>query len=536
MSRLLEILGGAIAVDVADVIWHWLDAAGAARNGADSIDARELQKIIELIGQQKFETAEQQVRFYLFENPSCVYGRMAAAAICLHNNKLQAAIEELNSIYFRHPNNTMALYALGHCYERLSQEQQAIEFYQDCLKFKNYLQLPAERLAAIYFKNRQIEKAVEQYELLQCEYPDDIEVRVTLGYLHMAAGDYDKAAKAFDTAILIHPDNFQGYDSEIDTLLQQGQVLEALECCEDLAGTQPHRIDLLVKRADMLTMLGSTSDAVAQYEEVLRLCPDSLEATIKLGTLYLQTGHEVRAAEHFNKAAEVNDRIVDAYTGLAAAHKMAGRTSEALSTLALAGAIQPNTCLLFAEVATLHFHTVSPQCPGQSSQNDRTALMAAAIHAHRTELTRCPNNPDIYYRLGILHAATGQLNAAISSFRKALDLNPLFARARTKLAVCQHEIGNRDAALKNLPTSEHLDDQILRLHYETALLYCDRVKFASSLLNLNRILEDNLASADTTTNISITLQNLGLVDRAAASWESVARTASEAQNRANPPL
>ena len=78
---------------------------------------------------------------------------MAAAALCLRENHLKEAMEELNSVYMRQPSNTLALYVLGHCFERMGHQAQAVEFYQDCLKFKDYLQLPAQRLGAIYFKD-----------------------------------------------------------------------------------------------------------------------------------------------------------------------------------------------------------------------------------------------------------------------------------------------------------------------------------------------------------------------------------------------
>ena len=166
MSKLLEIFGRAITVDTANLIWHWLNVVKSYRQEDESPQYQQLSKIIELIGDGKPEVAEEQLRLHLFENPACVRGRMAAAAICLSKNQLQNAIEELNSVYLRQPNNTMALYALGYCYELLGKESQAVEFYQDCLKFKNYLQLPRQRLAAIYFKNRQLEKAIQEYELL----------------------------------------------------------------------------------------------------------------------------------------------------------------------------------------------------------------------------------------------------------------------------------------------------------------------------------------------------------------------------------
>ncbi len=534
MSQLLEILGRAITIDIADLIWHWLNAAKLLKDDSQSAQYSQLNKAIELMGVKKRDAAAEQMRMYLFENPSCTYGRLTAAAICLYNNHLQEAIKELNSVYHREPTNTMALYALGYCYERLGKESQAIEFYQDCLKFKSYLQLPAQRLAAIYFKNGQLEKTIEQYEILKNEYPDDISTLVTLGHLYIATTRYMQAIETFNIAILIHPDNFHNQDN-IDQLIVEGHFQEALERLEDLLQAQPNRADLLMKHADILRVLGSCDDAVSQYEEALRICPDFLEATIKLGTQYLQL-HKVRlAAQQFNKAVEINDKIVDAYIGLATSQKLAGSLSDAVGTLSLAAAIQPNSSLLFAETAALRFQDgLNKNLPFDNEYNnvleDPTNLTRAVIDAHRQQITCRPQNPDLHYRLGVLMMSIGRLSEAIQSFQTVLEINPDYNRARSKLAICLFEMNQKAEALEHLLGPDRLDKDTLELHYKTALLYCDKVKFASSLMNLERHLKNNFARPDAAVNISIVLQNLGLLDRVTTMWDNLSDTAEKAIN------
>ena len=528
MSRLLEILGRAIEVDTADLIWNWLDTVKPAN--VDSQQYQQLNKVISLISDRKTDEAQQQLRLYLFENPTCTLGRMAAAAISLHNNQLQNAIEELNSVYMRQPNNTVALYALGCCYERLGKEAQAVEFYQDCLKFKNYLKPPRQRLAAIYFKNGQLENAIAEYELLRHEYPDDISTLVTLGHLYIANASYLRAIETFNTAILIHPDNFQGDDDSIEQLLVAGQPYDALEQIEDMLGNQPERADLLLKHADILAALGATTEALEQYQEAVRICPGFLEATIKLGTQLLQLGAEQLAAQQFNNAFEINDQIVDAYIGLAIAQKLAGDNLDALTTLSLAAAIQPNSSVLFVEAATLQFKISLGSALFSHDEDDQAKLIAPVIAAHQRQINERPQNPDLRYRLGVLMMSLGKMDEAVSAFQTALDINPTFTRARSKLAVCLFETDKKTEALQQLTLPECLDKDTLELHYRVALLYCDSVKFASSLINLEHLLENNFTSADTTINISVVLQNLGLLDRAAAMWDNLADTAAQAIN------
>ncbi|MHC4335723.1 MAG: tetratricopeptide repeat protein [Planctomycetota bacterium] len=418
----------------------------------------------------------------------------------------------------------------------MSQECQAVEFYQDCLKFKNYLEMPRQRLAAIYFKNSQLEKTIQEYELLRSERPDDMSTLLALGYLYIANAAYAKSIETFNTAILIHPDNFGTQDDYVDQLIRDGQLHEALDRLDQLLQDEPDRPELALKRADVLSALGAEDEALSQYQDVLHACPDFLEATIKLGTQYLQTNQEQLAAQQLNRAVEINDEIVDAYIGLATAQKLTGQACEALTTLSLAAAIQPNSSLLFVETATLQFRTaIAEAMIPHSGPEDQGELLAAVINTHKAQIDQHPLDPDLHYRFGLLIMGVGGGAGAIDAFRRALEMNPTFSRARSKLAVCLFEAGLKDAAMEQLSAPACLDRQTLELHHKTALLYCDKSKFASSLTNLERQMQQNFTnSADATVNIFLVLQNLGLQDRAEAMWENLSYTTTQAINMNHP--
>ena len=112
------------------------------------------------------------------------------------------------------------------------------------------------------------------------------------------------------------------------------------------------------------------------------------------------------------------------------------------------------------------------------------------LAAHEHHLAQSPNNPDLHYRLGILHMNGCRLQQAAESFKAALDINPTFARAATKLAVCLFETGHKEEALDLIMPPRDYDPTTLDLYYRTALLYCNRVKFASSMINLQHEIDD----------------------------------------------
>ncbi len=513
MSKLLEILGRGIAVDTPALLWHWIDTV--TKNNPEF---EEIGEVLNLVSLASSDIAEQKVNQYLLEKPDCVIGRMAATAICLENSSLAGAVENLQSVYYRQPSNTIALYALGHCYERLGKEAQAVEFYQDCLKFKDYLELPRLRLAAIYFKNGQVERAIKEYVHHRSEYPGDIETHVLLGHLFMQNSCYEAAIDAFNSAILIHPDNFISSleEEKIQEIIECGGHYQAIEHINSILAQQPDSAELHLQLADVLADDGNTAEAIAEYEKAVRLQPNFLQGFVKLGSLYVAGGNFAAAAECFNKAAAVNDEIVDAYVGLAAAQQKTQDPADLYGTLMLGTTIQQNSCILFAEAAKLRYcaaaHIGLPE--GQESLN-------VIFESLKQQCLLNPDNQSLLYALGLLFMKKRLFQDAAESFSQIIQRNPTHYRARTRLALCFAEMDEKSRALMYLVTEDKISPELLNLHYKTSLLYCSRNNFIEALRTTRQRLDENFDSQNALTSLSEALQNMGLVDRAFACWHLI---------------
>ena len=521
MSKLLEIFGKAITIDSADLIWHWLNAVCQPADGENDVRQDDFNEIIELLGERNLKLTEEKLDFYLFENPDCQKGLMAGVAIELHKKNIEKAIELLDDIYRQHPSNTMALYTLGYCYEGGGHEDKALEFYQDCLKFKSHLQLPRQRMAAIYLKNGRFDKTIEHYGVLVSEHPEDISTMILLGYLLAANKQYERAIDTFNMAIVAHPDNF--HDDSDDGVYEEidednfEEAVESVQFLMEKVGAQP---DLHVRIADIYSKAGRTAEAIVHYEAALCAQPNYLEATIKLGTHYLRMQNAAYAAGQFNRAIEINDDIVDAYVGLAISQELSGARNEAMKTLSLASAIQQNSSLLFSETAILHLQAaINAENIDLPVECLPAIDMKDVIVAQRQQLESMPKSADVHYKFGILMMGAGNLKGAVEAFQNAIEINPTHSRARSKLAICLHEANQSDDALGVLVDQSSLDHDTAMLHYQTAMLYADRSKFADAMQGLENSMTSNLTESDATENIQVVLENLGLVDRATATWD-----------------
>ncbi len=527
MSKLLEIFGKGMTINSAELIWHWLDQNLSHNDNSDS-SKEQLAAIMDHLANHEMVQAESKLKDYLFESPECCYGRMAAAAVCLRNNERAEAMQQAQCVYFRHPSNTMAIYIMGYCHELLGHASEAIACYQDCLKFKRHLQLPRQRLAAIRMRSGQLDKTIYEYEQLTAEHPDGIDAMVLLGYLYSAARDYERAIDAFNLAIISHPDNFLEIrqDDDIELLMQSGMFEQALEKVHWLIEQVGPMPDLVVRMADIYGRWGRDADAIACYENAIRMQPNSLEAMIKLGTHYLRGRRFSLAGEQFNQAAELNDEIVDAYIGLAAAHQLSGDTGEAGRTLSLAASIQQNSTLLFSESATLHFQSILDDGHIDTASEDKVIVMINdVIRAHKDQVRHFESRADVHYKYGILMMVENNYDEAIAAFEKTIRLNPIHYRAKNKLCLCLHDSGQIDQAAAILTGSEDLPAVMLEYYYQTAILYCDRPKFAKALRKIQTQLGEPIQNTAIHTNMETILENLGLVDRAFTNWHRMIETA-----------
>lgn len=528
MSKILEVFGKGLTINTAEVVRHWLGRKLSQEEASERTDS--LLKIHDYLANRELVLAENHIREYLANYPECTLGRMSGAAVCLLQNELEETIQQTQSIYFREPANTMALYVMGHCYERLGHIEQAFEFYQDCVKFKSFLQLPRQRMAAIYLKEGRLDRAVKEYEILTSEHPDDISSIILLGHLYLESNDIRRAIDTFNLGILAHPDNFMDFekDEEIQTLIECGmfeQALEAIKWTIEKVGPSP---DLIIRMGDVYSQWEKGIQAIACYEKAILIQPNSLEARIKLGTHYLRSHRFSSAAEEFNKASEINDEILDAYMGLAISQKLSGLEKESRRTLALASSIQKNSVLLFTEMATLQFQAISDEnCHAEKESDKRVVATEHVIRAYQNQIKQSATNADSHNKYGILMMNEEKLGAAVSAFENALALNPMNYRVLYRLIICLFDNGQFERSLAMLTKTEAAKASAFENYYQMTILFTDKKAFADAMKKTCKIkAAESCEMLELRDCVEDILDTLGIIDRSYTSWERINETSA----------
>ena len=463
--------------------------------------------------------------------PDHIDTRLAWAAMELWTGSPDNALRQLQEAAVHDRTDARLLYAMGHCHERLGRYSDALDCYRAGLGQKPYLRQIRERLAAIHLHQRDYPQAIEQCNAMAQEHPEDVWVYLALGQLYLHIRANDKAVDTFERALTIEPDNFEIRDDSIQELAEAGRIDDAIAGLHDMIAQQGDFPDTYMRLGDLHGQRGDAEDAVTHYGKALDLYPGYLEVAVKLGTQYLRMGRHYEAATNFNRAIEINDRLITAYVGLGIAQSRTGQTPQAQDTLELAGALEPNTNLLFSEMCRLQLKVAlaakdnndpfSFKSPAQTDKMSMDELLDLQLERHRQSLQERPNQADLHYRYGILLRSTGRTDEAIHHFERAVSINGCYPKARIKLGLALRERGDQKQATENLGTALELTPEHAELHYKLALLYCDKLQFALAVEHFETELQADSDISDVQANITLALQNMGLIDRASAAWRAV---------------
>jgi len=458
--------------------------------------------------------------------------RLALACALDESGDPGAALDELKIANQYNPGESAVLFAIGFCNEKLGRTEKAAEYYRDIVADDDGCIPARERLAAIAVVLGNIDEAIVQYEALRDIQPDKTSIRTALAHLYHRAGEFDNAIGEYENAIALEPENWSLMDDEVESLVSAGRIPEAIERLHDLLQQQGEFPDLHVRLGDLYNETGNDEAALKHYHIALDIQPDFLEANVKLGTHHLICGRWDQAADAFHRAAELNDRALLSYVGLGVAQSAAGNTEEAMNSFDLAAAIEPNTSLLMTEMARLQLKAAVADEFLKSFQADELGpqpevpldnddLLHKQIERHADEVRRRPRHADVRYRYGVLLRAEDRTGEAMEQFRISTEINPTYVQALVKLGICRQELGQTDEAIETFKRVLDIKSEYVDMHYRLGLLYTDRRQFDLAVKEMEAASEGSPDNTQVRAALALSLQNMGLMDRAAATWRSL---------------
>ena len=186
------------------------------------------------------------------------------------------------------------------------------------------------------------------------------------------------------------------------------------------SGANRGRARELLDQGKELYRIDQDQEAVALFEEALKLDPDLAEAHFRLGLGYEALGKSDEAEAEYKRAVETYKKYLAEHENDPEAHYDLGQTYAGL---------------------------------GQYSE---------AIREYRLATKLKENDPDIYYDLGVAHTKLAQYDAAAVAFSKSLEIDPENYRA-------QDGLDEAKEGIKRIRTGRKHQENLLKKQKEEEL-------------------------------------------------------------------
>ena len=179
---------------------------------------------------------------------------------------------------------------------------------------------------------------------------------------------------------------------------------------------------------------GDLKTAERDFADALKTTPAFYPAETSLGYVELARKDAKAALPHFDRSLELNPQHGDISTFIGRAESLLalGREADALAAFEAAVAADPSQTELARRVEVLKFRGVE-QGLARAREAARAGRLDEAIAAYTTAISSSPDSPFLYRELAAIERQKGNVDGALTDFRKAVSLDPTDAKSLAQI-------------------------------------------------------------------------------------------------------
>jgi tetratricopeptide (TPR) repeat protein/TolB-like protein len=269
--------------------------------------------------------------------------------------------------------------------------------------------------------------------------PQNPDVHVTLGDLRRQTGKYDDAISEYKAALAQQANNTDAILGLAETYKMSGKIKEAETAYRKAIELQPNYWGGYSKLGAFLALQGRYADSAAEFEKVVQLSPDNLQGYNNLGAVYAHLTRYDDAIKVFLQS--IRKKPTDqAYSNLGTCYHYLGRYSDAATAFENAVRLTPKHYLYWANLGDAY-----RWIPGADVKAGQAYDQAIALC--RIELQLNPLNATIRSRMAECLAKRGHAVEANTEISRALQADPKNARVMYGAANVANANGDSFAAL-----------------------------------------------------------------------------------------
>src|SRR5437588_10371789 len=292
-----------------------------------------------------------------------------------------------------------------------------------------------------------------------------------------------------------------------------GRIRDAVLEAQDIIKRDPTNLEArkllgriyLRSLGDMQAGTGSQNVlklAIDQYEQIVKIEPDSVDDHLLLGRLYRLNNDLQKAESEFKTAVKLQPDSEEAVTTLAYLYNEEGDTAHA--TQVLSGIPEASrSAKLYSAL-------------GYTYEQQKQYKQAIGAYRHAIELDR--DNLDAIRGLAQNLLNDGQTDAALEQYKVIADSNPEDAQTYLRMGDIYRKQGKFDLALENLKKAESMVQDSIEVPYNIAAVYQAQGRYDEAAQVLQDLLKktekaDNSYTQGEKNNRAVFLERLGTIYR-----------------------
>ncbi len=432
-------------------------------------------RIIETLMRQgkRNEAAEINAQI-LKANPNDNDAKGLEASLLLDKGDVNRALQELQGVVTRAPDNPVARYNLGRAHSALGQFEQARQMFQKAIELRPDFVMARLALAQLEVSRGEYDAAlkaaqqvlaidrgsvnarlIESAALMgQRKFGDSRQllsemlkvnssspdVLFQLGVVSLTENKYKEAEDDFRKAYELNPANPRGLMGMVETQMAQNKPEEAMKLLSAEAAKNPNRLDLQVQLGNTAVRAGKYDLAIQYFQKVLGSMDKDArqrgDVYLRLGETYRRKGDLSDAAVALQKARESEPTNTVVLSTLALVLDAANRWNEANQVYDATIRLDPNNGVALNNKAFLM----------AEHGGDLNMALTMAQQAKRM----LPNLNEVSDTLGWIYLKKSLSDNAIDIFRELVNKDPHASTYRYHLGMALVQKGDRPAALKQL--------------------------------------------------------------------------------------
>jgi tetratricopeptide (TPR) repeat protein len=469
-----EVLVGDFFLRVRDLdlaLQHYQEGAKTAGNAQDKHTYQK--RIVEvLVKQNKKDEAKQLVQEVLKEDPKdpeAIAIRASLSLLTGTKEELQSAINDLQTVVSRMPENPVLRYNLGRAHLAKQNVQAARVQFEEAIKLRPDYLLPRITLAEIMLRNREYGKVLQMAQEILSYDGASVPARLIRSRALIGMNDYKAAreelrqtserfpelpeARLQMAALDLQDKNFQVAEESfrklhtqsqdprafmglIETYVQRKQLDHALKLLREELAKYPERLEYRVAIGNISAAAGDYKTAIAEFNKVLERVPRSADVWMKLAETHRRAGDIASASTGFKKAQELAPSNVLPFVQMAMMYDVEGRQLEAKPLYEQVLRLQPDNAVALNNLAY--------QMAESGSDLDQALTMAQRA---RQQL---PTDNNVADTLGWIYIKKNLSDTAIGIFKDLVQKDPKRATYRYHLAMALYQKGEKAEAKKEL--------------------------------------------------------------------------------------